>query len=83
MKRLAVLHTVSFLVERFKALLKERYPALDSFHMLDESLLQDLLRGGTTEAIVPRVATLAGAARDAGADVILFTCSSTSPAVSA
>jgi Asp/Glu/hydantoin racemase len=83
MKRLAVLHTVSFLVERFKALLKERYPALDSFHMLDESLLQDLLRGGTTEAIVPRVATLAGAARDAGADVILFTCSSTSPAVDA
>jgi Asp/Glu/hydantoin racemase len=81
MKRLAVLHTVSFLVDRFKPLLKERYPTLDSFHMLDESLLQDLLRGGTPQAIVPRVATLVGVARDAGADLILFTCSSTSPAV--
>jgi Asp/Glu/hydantoin racemase len=83
MQRLAVLHTVSFLVDKFKGLLRERYPNLDSFHMLDESLLQDLLRGGKTESVVPRVETLARAARAAGADVILFTCSSTSPAVDA
>jgi Asp/Glu/hydantoin racemase len=81
MTRLAVLHTVPFLVDRFKALLNERYPKLDHFHMLDESLLQDLLRGKAIDAIVPRVETLAGAAKAAGADVILFTCSSTSPAV--
>jgi len=83
MQRLAVLHTVSFLVDRFKGLLKERYPGLDSFHMLDESLLQDLLRGAATESVVPRVERLVRAARDAGADVVLFTCSSTSPAVDA
>jgi len=83
MQRLAVLHTVSFLVDRFKGLLKERYPDLDSFHMLDESLLQDLLRGGTPESVVPRVERLVRAARDAGADLVLFTCSSTSPAVDA
>lgn len=81
MNRLAVLHTVSFLADRFKAMLRERLPAVDSFHMLDESLLQDLLRHGASPAITRRVVTFAMLAADAGADLIVFTCSSTSPAV--
>jgi Asp/Glu/hydantoin racemase len=81
MNRLAVLHTVSLLADRFKAMLRERLPAVDSFHMLDESLLQDLLRHGPSPAITRRVVTFATLAADAGADLILFTCSSTSPAV--
>jgi Asp/Glu/hydantoin racemase len=81
MHRLAVLHTVSLLAERFKALLRERLPEVDAFHMLDESLLQDLLRHGPSPAITRRVVTFATLAADAGADLILFTCSSTSPAV--
>ena len=80
-KRLAVLHTVAFLVDRFKATLRERLPQVDSFHMLDESLLQDLLRHGPTPSITRRVVTFATLAADAGADLILFTCSSTSPAI--
>lgn len=82
MKRLAVLHTVGFLMDRFKALLAERYPGLDSFHMVDESLLQEALaQGGLTSGIVRRVVQQACLARDAGAQAVLFTCSSTSPAV--
>ena len=81
MTRLATLHTVPFLVERFKGLISERYPGLDSFHMLDESLLQDLIRHGPSAAITRRVAAHAILAQEAGADLILFTCSSTSPAV--
>jgi Asp/Glu/hydantoin racemase len=49
--------------------------------MLDESLLQDLLRYGPSPVITRRVVTFATLAADAGADLILFTCSSTSPAV--
>jgi len=80
-RRLAVLHTVSFLADSFKTLLREHLPGVDAFHMLDESLLQDLLRHGASPAITRRVVAFATLAADAGADLILFTCSSTSPAV--
>jgi Hydantoin racemase len=82
-KRLALIHTVLFAAELFKKKLAARYADLQSFHVVDESLLQELMRsnGIMTPGLVRRLATQAGLARDAGADVILFTCSSTSPAV--
>ena len=46
-------------------------------------MLQDLLRDGTSPAITRRIVTLATLAADAGADLIVFTCSSTSPAIDA
>lgn len=79
--RLAVLNTVPFLAERFKTMLAARYPDLDSFQMLDESLLQDLMRQGPSDAITARIVAHAQLAEQAGATAILFTCSSTSPAV--
>jgi len=83
MKRLALIHTVIFLADMFKKKLAARYPGLQSFHVVDESLIQGLFAaGGMTPGIVRRLAGQAGLARDAGAEVILFTCSSTSPAVS-
>lgn len=83
MKRLALIHTVLFLAEMFKKKLAASYPGLQSFHVVDESLLQDLMASGgvMTPGLVRRLAAQAGLARDAGAEVILFTCSSTSPAV--
>ncbi|MEW6261623.1 MAG: aspartate/glutamate racemase family protein [Thermodesulfobacteriota bacterium] len=82
MKRLAVLHTVFFLADLFKKRIAERFPKLDCFHVLDESILPDLFQqGGLTPALVRRIVTQAVLARDAGAELILFTCSSTSPAV--
>jgi Asp/Glu/hydantoin racemase len=81
MPRLAVLHTVAFLVDAFKPLLAHACPGLDAYHVVDESLLQDLMRDGASEALNRRIATHAVLARDAGADLMLFTCSSTSPGV--
>src|SRR5438105_7360253 len=81
MPRLAILHTVASLVDLFKPLLARAYPGLDTYHVVDESLLQDLMRHGTSEGLNRRVAAHAILARDAGASVVLFTCSSTSPAV--
>jgi Asp/Glu/hydantoin racemase len=82
MRRLAMLHTVGILVDRFRGLLAGRIPAaVDTVHMLDESLLRDLMRDGQTPSIVRRVVGFATQAADAGADLIVFTCSSTSPAI--
>jgi Asp/Glu/hydantoin racemase len=81
MSRLAVLHTVSALAERFKPMFREKIPDIDTFHMVDESLLQDLMRHGPKPEITRRVVTFASLAADAGADLIVFTCSSTSPAI--
>jgi Asp/Glu/hydantoin racemase len=81
-RRLALIHTVVFLTELFKDLLREHLPNLDHFHVVDESLLQDLLREGQiTPSIRGRIAAHVWLARCAGADFVLFTCSSTSPAV--
>jgi Asp/Glu/hydantoin racemase len=82
MPRLAVLHTVSALAERFKPMFREKLrDSVDTFHMVDESLLQDLMRHGPQPGITRRVVTFAELAADAGADLIVFTCSSTSPAI--
>ena len=81
-RRIAVLHTVVFLAEMFRKLLQENLPNTENFHVVDESIIQQLLKEGhLTPKIVRRIATHIMLANDAGADLILFTCSSTSPAV--
>ena len=81
MARLAVLHTVISLAETFQRLITMRYPGLEMFQIVDESLLKDLLRDGPSSGINRRIALHAMLACEAGASVILFTCSSTSPSV--
>jgi Asp/Glu/hydantoin racemase len=78
---IAFIHTVALLVERFRPRFQAELPQQRCFHLLDESVLQDLLRDGPSPAITRRIATLATLAADAGADLIVFTCSSTSPAI--
>ena len=80
-ERIGFLHTVGFLVEEFRGRMRAELPDVDSFHVLDESLLQDLLRGKPKAAVYRRVVDRVLAAADAGADLIVMTCSSTSPAV--
>jgi Asp/Glu/hydantoin racemase len=80
-RRIAFIHTVAMLVERFRPRFQAELPDADCFHMLDESVLQDLLRSGPSPAITRRVTNLATLAADAGAELIVFTCSSTSPAI--
>jgi Asp/Glu/hydantoin racemase len=81
-RRIAVLHTVVFLAEMFRKLLQQNLPNTENFHIVDEGIIQELLKTGhLTSKIVRRIATHVMLANDAGADLILFTCSSTSPAV--
>jgi Asp/Glu/hydantoin racemase len=81
--RIAFIHTVGFLVEDFRKRAREVLPGVDAFHILNESLLQDLLRGAPVPQVYRRVTEQIQLAVDAGADVIAVTCSSTSPAVDA
>lgn len=81
-KRLALLHTVAFLADMFRKLLQENMPELDSFHLVDEGIIRGLMaQGKMTPQVIRRIGTQACLAQESGADLILFTCSSTSPAV--
>ena len=80
--RVCFFHTVAGLAERFDELAAEHVPDADRFHAVDESTLQDALAaGGLTPSVTSRICTQLSLAEDAGADVVLDTCSSTSPAV--
>lgn len=79
--RIAFVHTVGFLAEEFRRLMRAELPDVDCFHILNESLLQDLLRGAPPPQVYRRVTEQVLLAADAQADLIVVTCSSTSPAV--
>jgi Asp/Glu/hydantoin racemase len=79
--RIAFVHTVGFLVDRFRGLMAAEHPKTDCFHILNENLLQDLLRGESPVRVYRRVVAQVLLAADGGADLVVVTCSSTSPAV--
>ena len=79
--RIGFIHTVGFLVEEFRGRMRTALPAVDSFHILNESLLQDLLRGTEAPLVYRRVVEQILLAVDMEPDLIVVTCSSTSPAV--
>jgi Asp/Glu/hydantoin racemase len=80
-KRIGFIHTVGFLVNSFRERMRATFPEVDAFHILNESLLQDLLRGAPQALVHRRVVSQIVLAAEAGADLIVVTCSSTSPAV--
>lgn len=80
-KRIAFVHTVGFLIEDFRARVRAEIPTADCFHILNESLLQDLLRGAPQPLVYQRVVDQIVLAAQAQPDLIVVTCSSTSPAV--
>ena len=83
-KRLAYLHTVAGLTATFKALSDELLPSIDLFHIVDESLLQNTIRANQlTPQTMRRLLRLVISAEEAGADVVMVTCSSVGPAVEA
>jgi len=79
--RVAFIHTVGFLADEFRKLMRAQLPDVDAFHILNESLLQDLLRGTSPAQVHRRVAEQLMLAADAGAGLLVMTCSSTSPGV--
>jgi len=79
--RVAFVHTVTGVLEMFKARVAEELPDLDAFHILNEGLLQDLLRGKDPHVVFDALTAQLAVAETTGADLIVMTCSSTSPGV--
>ena len=76
-RRLALIHTVAGLVPRFRELAAELLPDVETFDIVDETLLRDATTEGRVSLDTARrlFAHLAAAERH-GADAILVTCSS-------
>ena len=79
MKRptLGLVHTSATLVPIFQQLCAEKLPGVDTFNISDDSLIKDVIRKGTlTPETARRVVEHVCSAAEAGADMILVTCSS-------
>ncbi|MEV0389157.1 aspartate/glutamate racemase family protein [Nonomuraea sp. NPDC050643] len=82
--RLGLIHTSATLVEVFAKLCAEHLPGVDTFNIVDDSLIKNTIAAGRlTPQTARRVAGHIGSAEAAGADHILVTCSSIGPAVEA
>ena len=83
-KTLALIHTSATLVPVFQQLCQARLPAVETFNIVDDSLVRQIgAKGGITPDIAARVASYVASAASGGADPILVTCSSLGPAVEA
>jgi len=81
-KTLGLVHTSATLVPVFAELCGKYLPDVKIFNIVDDSLIKNTIAsGGLTPATSRRVVNYAGSAQEAGADFILFTCSSIGPAV--
>ena len=81
-KTLGLVHTSATLVPMFAELCSKHLPGVKTFNIVDDSLIKNTIAcGELTPATSRRVVNYAGSAQDAGADFILFTCSSIGPAV--
>lgn len=82
MPTLALVHTSPMLTPLFEALVAEIIPEASILHFVDDSLIKNTIASGHLEkSTMRRVISLIGSAVDAGADVVLVTCSSIGPAV--
>jgi Asp/Glu/hydantoin racemase len=83
-KTLGLIHTSATLVPMFAELCSKYLPHVKIFNIVDDSLIKNTIAcGELTPDTSRRVVNYAGSAQDAGADFILFTCSSIGPAVEA
>lgn len=81
-KTLGLVHTSATLVPVFDELCKKYLPGVRVFNIVDDSLIKNTIAcGALTPQTAKRVVTYAGAAEEAGAHYIMFTCSSIGPAV--
>lgn len=79
---LALIHTSATLVPVFSQLCKAKLPHVDTFNIVDDSLVRAIsAQGSLTPAIARRVEGYIASAVAGGADHILVTCSSIGPAV--
>ena len=84
MSTIGFVHTVLSLPATFTELAGELVPEADVFHIADETLLSNTRREGRlTPATKRRVLGYVESAAEAGADLVVVTCSSIGPAVDA
>lgn len=83
-KTLALVHTSATLVPVFQQLCKAQLPNVETFNIVDDSLVRAIgAKGSLTADIARRVAAYIASAESGGADYVLVTCSSIGPAVEA
>jgi Asp/Glu/hydantoin racemase len=83
-KKLGLIHTSATLVPVFAQLCKEKLPGVETFNIVDDSIVKGIMAAGNlTAQISRRVAGYLESAELAGADYIMVTCSSIGPAVEA
>ena len=81
-KTLGLIHTSATLVPVFAELCAKYIPHVKTFKIVDDSLIKNTIAcGELTASTSKRVVNYAASAEEAGADYILFTCSSIGPAV--
>ena len=83
-KTLGLIHTSATLVPVFQQLCNEYLPGVQTFNIVDDSLIKHVIKTGKlTPETARRVVDYVGSAEAAGADFILVTCSSIGAAVEA
>lgn len=83
-KTLALVHTSVTLVPVFQQLCQAQLPNVDTFNIVDDSLVRAIgANGSLTADIARRVQAYITSAEAGGADFVLVTCSSLGPAVEA
>jgi Asp/Glu/hydantoin racemase len=80
--KVGFVHTGVAVANMFKPMIAERLPGIFTFHIVDDSLIQDLLQAGQFNAsILRRLCKQVELAEEAGAQLIMVTCSSIAPGV--
>ncbi|MBU9711662.1 aspartate/glutamate racemase family protein [Evansella tamaricis] len=76
MKKLGIIHTTPVTIDALKKLVSGMIPECETINILDDTILPQLINGGTLEDITPRWEQYAKVLESRGADVILSACSS-------
>ena len=80
--KIGFVHTGVPIGMMLKKMMSESMPDIPNFHIVDDSLIQDLLQTGEfTPSILKRLSAQISMAKEAGADIIMVTCSSIAPGV--
>lgn len=81
-RKLAFIHTLGTLAGTFRDLSKQVLPEMEVAHLVDETLLKEILAAGVpTPRIRRQVLHLVSSAEDWGAELVIVTCSSVSQVV--
>lgn len=82
MKKIGLIHTSATLVPVFQQLVNDKNVQAEFFNIVDDSLIKDVIdKGHLAENTAQRVMNYVQSAEQAGADLIMVTCSSIGRAV--